>query len=168
MVQLSCCSATELKPLVRPIAAEAPTLPSITRMLASSAVSGIHPASFRAVSPSLGGVGSYPCVIHGSVGLDLAVSDDYRDAGIHSFLQNGVPSSRLDRSNDDVIHFLCDEVTNCFQLRCVVVIAVDQGQLKSVLLREGVLIVLGVGGTPVRLMTNLGVSNSDQFAILGP
>ena len=108
-------------------------------------------------------VGTYPCIIHRSVCCNLTVSDDHRDACILCFLKYCIPSCCLNRSNYDIVKLLCNKVTNCFQLCCVVVIAVDQAQFISVCFAEYVLVVLRIGCTPVRFMSNLCITNCNYI-----
>ena len=109
-------------------------------------------------------VGADECVVHGSVCVDLTVSNDDGDASVLSFLQDGFPTCGLDGSQDDVVNTLLDGGTDSFDLDSVVVVAVDEHQVIAVLSGEDILIVLGVGGTPVRLVADLCETNNDLFS----
>ena len=69
-------------------------------------------------------VAAESCCIQSVSSVNRTVNDKYRNACVLCFLENGVPTSGLDRRDADVVKFLLDKAANCFDLNCMVIIAV--------------------------------------------
>ena len=108
-------------------------------------------------------VGADPCdvgVLDG--GVDGAVDQHDRDAGVLDLLQDLVPAGLDHRGERDDVDVLGDEVPQRLDLVLLLLLRVDEVEVEAGLLGEARLDRLGVRGAPAALGAELGEAHADQ------
>ena len=102
-------------------------------------------------------------VLHGN----LTVNDNDRNTGPLCLLQYIFPAGFHNRGQNDIVHFLLNEIPDSQQLILLPLLGVIKQQFKAVFFRKGCCHGTGVGQPPVRFGAELRKTDPNQSCLHG-